>query len=144
MQLKIRKKARGTPRFFFNFLAQNLLWGLYVLTIGSDWQTIKNVRTDACCSIMSILNGLGEAAVHSREVRGEGVTMLSCARAGRELEVIFEGHRFAQKQYLNKWRLPRRIFVIVTEFTETVTNSDRNFKCQKSDKSNSLVRDLSI
>jgi len=35
-------------------------------------------------------------------LRPEGVTMLFCARADRELAIIFEGHRSTQNQYLHE------------------------------------------
>jgi len=48
-----------------------------------------------------------ERGVDGREVRGEGVprTMLFCVRADRELAIRFEGHRFANIQFLNKMTL---------------------------------------
>ena len=74
------------------------------MTIGSDQEKLKMVKTDVFLNL-TILNGLGEAAVHGREVGGEGVTCnapLREARAGRELAIICEGHRSVQKQYLNE------------------------------------------
>jgi len=52
---------------------------------------------------LSILKGLGEAAIYGREVAGEGVTyvMPLCARADRKSAIIFECHRSAQKQNHN-------------------------------------------
>jgi len=44
-----------------------------------------------CIAQFDDFQRIGEAAVHDREFGGEGVniTMLFCARAGRELAVIF-------------------------------------------------------
>jgi len=52
-----------------------------------------------------IYNGPGDAAIHDREVGGEGVTynaLLREARAGRKLAIIFEGHRSKQKHFLSE------------------------------------------
>ena len=46
-----KKRQGGTPRIFSLFWPKNFLWDLYVLTIGSDWGTLKKVRIDVCCSI---------------------------------------------------------------------------------------------
>jgi len=87
-----------------------------------------------------ILNEPGEAAVHSQEVGGEGVTynvtMLFSARTTRDLPTIFEVHRSAQKQYLSERGLQRRIFEKVTEFTE---KRQQSFSVTNSNKSDSLV-----
>jgi len=46
----------------------------------------------------------------------------SAMRAVRELVIIFEDHRYAQKQYLDEWGEQRRVFKIVTYYAKvTVT-----------------------
>jgi len=68
----LEKRQGVPPRFFFQFLAQIFLWDLYVLTIGSNWGTLKKVRNDVNCLIMSTLNESGKGEVRGREVGGNG------------------------------------------------------------------------
>jgi len=49
---EIKKKARGTPWVFSNFLARNSCFYLYCLPTGSDWKELKMVRTDVCCQFV--------------------------------------------------------------------------------------------
>ena len=46
----------------------------------------------------------GEGTVRDRQVGGKGVTYNALPSEGRpRIGIIIEGHRSAQKQYLNEW-----------------------------------------
>ena len=66
------KKASETPRIF-SILWAEIFFILYLLEVGSDWGTLKRSEPTSLAQFV-ILNGPGEATVHGREVRGEGVT----------------------------------------------------------------------
>ena len=94
-------------------------------------------------------SGRGGMAVHGREGEVGGKrrnlynALLREAKADRELAIISEGHRSAQKQNVNDWGWQKSIFKIVTKSDIKLRKNDKHwqrvFKMTKSDKSDSLV-----